>query len=74
MFPLTETLIIELVLYITGRVNLSISQRSVDGLCPRVRLTGELVDAEKELRVGFGAYVIARNKNVQSNDAMQLRG
>lgn len=74
LFPLTKSLTIELVFYIVSRINLSISQYSTDGLCPRVRLTGELVDAEKELCVGFGAYVIARNKNVRSNDALELRG
>ena len=60
--------------YIVGRINIGISQYSVDGLCPRVRLTETMLDANKELRISFGYLVVARNKNVVSNDAMELRG
>jgi len=72
-FPLSKKLIIELVAFVVGRINISISQYANDGLCPRVRLTSELVDAKKDLRIGFGSYVLARNKNVKSNDALALR-
>ena len=72
-FPLCKKLIIELVAFVVGRINISISQYANDGMCPRVRLTSALVDAKKDLCVGFGAYVLARNKNVTSNDAMALR-
>ena len=73
-FALTKRLVIELVSFIVSRVNISISQHSVDGLCPRVRLTGVIIDAHKELRIGYGYLVVARNKNVVSNDALALRG
>ena len=74
LFELTVRLIVELVFFIIGRINMGISQYSPDGLCPRGRLTGVLLDNNKELRVGFGYLVVARNKNVVSNDAMLLRG
>ena len=74
LFTLTKRLVVELVQYIVGRINIGISQYSVDGLCPRVRLTETMLDANKELRIGFGYLVVARNKNVVSNDAMELRG
>ena len=69
-----KQLIVELVLFIIGRMNLCISQYATDGLCPKVRLTELLVDAEKDLRIGFGHLVVARNKNVRSNDSNQVRG
>ena len=74
LFELTVRLIFELVFFIIGSINMGISEYSPDGLCPRVRLTGVLLDNNKELRVGFGYLVVARNKNVVSNDAMLLRG
>ena len=74
LFELTKRLVIELVQFIVGRINIGISQYSVDGLCPRVRLTEIILDAKKELCTGFGYLVVARNKNVVSNDAMELRG
>ena len=73
-FPMIRQVIIELVHYVVGRINIGISQYSLDGLCPRVRFTEQLIDAEKELRVGFGHLVVARNKNVVSNDAMKVKG
>ena len=69
-----KQLIIELVMYILARINICVSQFSNDGLCPRVRMTEILVDANKELNIGFGHLVVARNKNVKSNDAMEVRG
>ena len=63
-FPLFKKLIVELVHYVVGRLNLSISQFATDGLCARVRLTGVLVDARKEMNIGFGHLVVSRNKNV----------
>jgi hypothetical protein len=33
-----------------------------------------MLDANKELRISFGYLVVARNKNVVSNDAIELRG
>jgi len=73
-FELFKRIIIELVQYIVGRINICVSQLSVEGLCPRVRMTETLVDANKELNIGFGHLVVARNKNVKSNDAMEVRG
>ena len=74
LFVLFKQLVIELVCYVVGRMNLTVSPLASDGLCPRVRLTELLVDAKKELHIGFGHLVIARNKNVTSNDATVLRG
>ena len=73
-FLLFKQLIIELVLYVIGRMNICVSQYATDGLCPRVRMTEILVDANKDLRIGFGHLVVARNKNTRSNDANQVRG
>ena len=73
IFQLTKRLVIELVTFIIGRLNLSFSQHSTDGQCPRVRLTGVILDANKTLNAGFGYLVVARNKNVVSNDAMAVR-
>ena len=64
IFQLTKRLVIELVIFIIGRLNLSFSQHSTDGQCPRVRLTGVILDARKTLNAGFGYLVVARNKNV----------
>ena len=72
-FALTKQLVIELVKYIVGRINIGIPQHSVDGLCARVRLTGVILDATKELIIGYGYLVVARNKNVVSNDALALK-
>jgi hypothetical protein len=73
IFQMTKRLVVELVTFIIGRLNLSISQHATDGQCPRVRLTGVILDANKTLRAGFGYLVVARNKNVVSNDAMAVR-
>jgi hypothetical protein len=73
VFRLNKFLVTELVLYVVGRVNITVPAGAADGLCARVRFTGDLVDASKDLCLGFGAYVLARNKNVKSNDALELR-
>ena len=73
IFQLTKRLVIELVTFVIGRLNLSFSQHSTDGQCPRVRLTGVILDARKTLNAGFGYLVVARNKNVVSNDATAVR-
>ena len=73
-FNLFSQLIIELVYFVVGRFNMTISQTALDGLCPRVRMTEVLIDAKKELNIGFGHLVVARNKNVISNDAMTVHG
>ena len=74
IFKLTARLITKLVLFIVGRINIGISQYTTDGLCARVRLTGVMLDMHKELRTGFGYLVVARNKNVVSNDGLAVRG
>ena len=48
-------------MYVIGRINIGVSQSATDGLCPRVRMTEILVDANKDLRIGFGHLVVARN-------------
>ena len=74
LFKLTARLITKLVLFIVGRINIGIGQYTTDGLCARVRLTGVMLDMHKELRTGFGYLVVARNKNVVSNDGLAVRG
>ena len=46
-FVLFKQLVIELVCYVVGRLNLNVSPLASDGLCPRVRLTEVLVNAKK---------------------------